>query len=75
MADETEKVIISIDIQQDEGDFKKLADLKGSLIALKTEQKELQKALKEGAITQKEYNSEIVRVEALQKKVQAFRQT
>ncbi len=71
MADGKEEVIISIDIQQDEGDFKKLADLKGSLIALKTEQKELQKALKEGAITQKEYNSEIVRVEALQKKVQA----
>lgn len=71
MAEIKEEVIISIELDQDDGQFKKLADLKGTLIGLKTEQKNLEKALKEGAITQKEYNSEIVRVEALQKKVQA----
>lgn len=71
MAEIKEEVIIDVNIEQDDGQFKKLADLKGTLVGLKTEQKQLEKALKEGAITQKEYNSEIVRVEALQKKAQA----
>ncbi len=66
-----QEILIDINLETDEGQFKKLADLKGTLIGLKTEQKQLEKALKDGAITQKEYNSEIVRVEALQKSAQA----
>ncbi len=71
MAEIKEEVLIDIKLEQDEGQFKKLADLKGTILGLKEEQKNLAKALKDGAITQKEYNSEIVRVEALNKKTQA----
>lgn len=72
MADEIKQtVLIDIDIEQDEADFRKLANLKGALVGLKKEQKDLNDALKAGTITQKEYNSEIVRVEALQKRTAA----
>ena len=71
MSETKEEVLIDIKLEQDEGQFKKLAELKGTIIGLKDEQKNLAKALKDGSITQKEYNSEIVRVEALNKKTQA----
>lgn len=64
-------VLIDIDIEQDEGEFRKLAQLKGTLVDLKNQRNLLNDALKKELITQKEYNSEIVRVEALQKKVAA----
>lgn len=67
----TETVLVDIEIERDEADFQKLANLKGTLQGLKQEQKDLTAALKAQTITQKEYNSEIVRVEALQKKVGA----
>jgi len=72
MADKiTQEVLIDIDIEQDDAAFTKLANLKGTILGLKTEQQNLTKALKEQTITQKEYNSEIVRVEALQKRASA----
>lgn len=69
MAEET--VLVEVKIEQEDAQFNKLANLKGTLVGLKTEQKQLEKALKDGIITQKEYNNEIVRVEALQKRTQA----
>lgn len=64
-----EEVIINLDLQQDEGDYAKLAQLKGSLINIKEEQARLNKAYKDGNITVKELASETVRLEANQKKL------
>lgn len=66
-----QEVIIDINLEQDEGAFKKLADLKGTLNDLKNQRNGLNEALKKELITQREYNSEIVRVEALQKRAAA----
>lgn len=72
MADEIkQEVLIDINLEQDEADFRKLASLKGILVGMKAEQKLLNDAFKAGQLTQKEYASEIVRVEALQKKATA----
>jgi len=68
MAEIKEEVLVSIKLEQDDTAFAKLATLKNTIIGLKTEQKALADAFKSGAITQKEYSEEVVRVEALQKK-------
>jgi len=65
------EILIDINLEQDEGDFKKLADLKGAIQNLVAQRKALQQSVKEGHITQKEANSELVRTEALQKKLQS----
>ena len=65
----TEQVLIDVDIQRDDQDFVKLAQLKNSLISMKQEQVELSKAFKSGNITQKEYSTEVVRLEANMKKI------
>jgi len=66
-----EDVLVSIQLEQDEGAFKKLADLKGVLIENKKAQVELSESYKKGNITQKEYASEVVRLEANHKKLNA----
>lgn len=66
-----EEVLIDIKLDQDEGQFKKLADLKGVINGLKEQEKQLAQDRKNGTITLKEYNSEIVRIEALNKKAKA----
>lgn len=71
MAEVKEEVLIDIKLEQDEGAFKKLADLKNVLISNKNEQIALAKAFKDGVITQKEYSSEVVRLEANHKKANA----
>lgn len=64
MADET----ILLKIEVDNGDLvKKLEDNKSAIVSLKQEQANLNKAFKEGSISQKEYVSESVRVEQLTK--------
>jgi len=67
----TEEVLVKVELEQDEGAFKKLADLKNVLLKNKNEQAALTKAFKDGAITQKEYSSEVVRLEANHKKLNA----
>lgn len=67
----TEEVIIDLKLDQDEGDFAKLAQLKTALLNIKTEQAQLSRAYKEGSITIKEFASESVRLEANQKKLSA----
>ena len=71
MAEIKEEVLIDIKLDQDEGQFKKLADLKGVINGLKEQEKQLAQDRKNGTITLKEYNSEIVRIEALNKKAKA----
>ena len=51
----TEQVLIEVKVEEDGGDFAKLAQLKNSLINIKQEQKDLAEAFKKGNITQKEY--------------------
>lgn len=63
-----EEIIINMKLEQDEGAFAKLAQLKSSITNLKEEAKNLQTAYKNGSITLKEFSSESVRVEALMKK-------
>lgn len=65
----TEEVLIDLKLEQDEGSFRQLAQLKGALMANRQEQDLLKKAYKEGNVTQKEYASEVVRLEAVQKKL------
>jgi predicted nucleic acid-binding Zn-ribbon protein len=67
----TEEVLISVDIERDDADFQKLAQLKNALDSVKEEQQQLKAAVKSGAITQKEANQELVRLEAVNKKVSA----
>jgi len=67
----TEEVLVKVELEQDEGAFKKLADLKNVLLNNKNEQAALTKAFKDGAITQKEYSSEVVRLETNHKKLNA----
>lgn len=67
----TEEVIIDLKLEQDEGEFAKLAQLKASIVNIKQEQAQLAKAYKEGSITLKEFASESVRLEANQKKLSA----
>jgi len=67
----TEEVIIDLKLDQDEGDFAKLAQLKTSILNIKQEQAQLSRAYKEGSITIKEFASESVRLEANQKKLSA----
>lgn len=71
MAEIKEEVLIDIKLEQDEGQFKKLADLKGLITSNKEEQIKLTKSYRDNIITQKEYNSEIVRLEANGKKLKS----
>lgn len=64
----TEKVLVEIELEQDEGAFANLAKLKGVIVNLKEEQKKLNTAFKERVITEKEFLSESVRIEAMLKK-------
>jgi len=66
-----QEVIIDVQLEADDAAFTKLANLKGALAGLKNERKALDEALKKETITQKEYYAEIVRVEALQKRISA----
>lgn len=67
-----EKREIILDFQVEQGDaFSDLERLKSSMVSLKQQQQELQKAYKAGNITLEEYSKEIVRVEALSKKQSA----
>lgn len=66
-----EEVLVDIQLEQDEGAFKKLADLKNVLLNNKQEQLALTEAFKKGQITQKEYASEVVRLETSHKKLSA----
>jgi len=67
----TEEVLVKVELEQDEGAFKKLADLKNVLLNNAAAQKQLAEDLKKGVITQKEYSSEVVRLEANHKKLAA----
>ena len=70
MADEIKKIVlVEIDLEQDQGSFAKLASYKTALAGIKDQQKELNNNLKLGRITQKEYSEEMVRLEAVQKKI------
>ena len=72
MADEIKKkVVVEVDLEEDQGDFAKLAQYKTALQNIKTEQKQLEEAYKKERITQKEYNEQLVRLEANQKKIAA----
>lgn len=71
MADIKEEVLIDVKLEQEPDAFSKLSRLKGSILNLKQEQKDLSKAYKEGKITQKEFTEELVRVEAVLKKTSA----
>lgn len=66
-----EDVLVSIQLEQDEGAFKKLADLKNVLIENKKAQNQLNEDFRKGRITSKEYASDIVRLEANHKKLNA----
>lgn len=66
-----EEIIIDLKLERDDGDFAKLANLKQTLLNVRQEQAELNKAYKSGAITIKEFASETVRLEANQKKLAA----
>lgn len=66
-----EDVLVSIQLEQDEGAFKKLADLKNVLIENKKAQNQLNEDFRKGIITSKEYASDIVRLEANHKKLNA----
>ena len=67
----TEQVLIEVKVEEDGGDFAKLAQLKNSLINIKQEQKDLAEAFKKGNITQKEYAEGASRLEVNQKKLSA----
>ncbi len=66
-----QEVLIDVQVEQDDAAFTKLASLKSALVGLKNERKALDEALKKETITQKEYYAEVVRVEALQKRISA----
>lgn len=66
-----EEVVINLDLQQDEGDFAKLAQLKAAMIGIKQEQATLNEAFKKERITRHELANETVRLEANQKKLNA----
>jgi len=68
----TEKETIILDFQVEQGDaISELEKTKKSIIQLKEEQKELNKAYKQGDVTLEEYASESVRLEAILKKQQS----
>lgn len=71
MPDIKEDVLVSIQLEQDEGAFKKLADLKNVLIENKKAQNQLNEDFRKGRITSKEYASDIVRLDANHKKLNA----
>ena len=62
MADEKDKIIYEIDIEE-KGSIQKAEALKRALLLLKQEQKDLADAVKKGVISQDEYVKELVRTE------------
>lgn len=66
-----EEILIDINLETDQDAFTKLAQLKGAIINNKEETLKLQQAYKQGLITQKEFTTEVVRLEANQKKLSA----
>lgn len=66
-----EELLISVEIERDDDDFRQLAQLKSAMTGMKEEQKALNQAFKEGKITRQEHSNEIVRLEANYKKINA----
>jgi len=70
MAEQKETIILDFQVEQGSA-IKDLEDTKKSIIGLKKEQQELNKAYKQGDVTLEEYASESVRLEAILKKQQS----
>lgn len=64
-----EEIIIDLKLETDDGAFSDLARLKNAILNNQQEVAELKKAYKEELITQKEFASEVVRLEANAKKL------
>ena len=74
MADSENTVLVKIDLEGDEDALNNQEKLRQSMVRLTEEKKQINKAYKDGNITQKEYVQELTRVDNNLKKVTADHQ-
>lgn len=65
----TEEVLIDVKVENDDGDFQKLGQLKNSLANITDEKKKLAEQFKAGKVPVKEYYTELAKLEVQSKKV------